>query len=127
MKKLMPKRSELVILAVIVLVLACWLLLPKSSGGSVTVTVNGEQQGTYSLLQDRRVEISGYAGYTLELVIEGGCAHVENATCPDLICQNHTKVSKSGSQIICLPARTVIEVERESTEEEEELPDVVVG
>ena len=35
---------------------------------------------------------------------------MEDSTCPDLICQKHSAVSKAGQQIICLPARIVLTV-----------------
>jgi hypothetical protein len=105
-----PKKWELVVLGVLLLGLVLWVLFPKQQGGAVTVTVNGETVGSYSLAQELRQNISGYGDYRLTLVIDRGEAWVEDAACPDLICQHHAPVSQAGQQIICLPGRIVISV-----------------
>jgi hypothetical protein len=105
-----PKKWELMVLGVLLLGLVLWVFFPKQQGGAVTVTVNGEAVGSYSLAQELRQNISGYGDYRLTLVIDRGKAWVEDATCPDLICQHHAPVSQAGQQIICLPGRIVISV-----------------
>jgi hypothetical protein len=105
-----PKKWELMVLGVLLLGLVLWVFFPKQQGGAVTVTVNGETAGSYSLAQELRQNISGYGDYQLTLVISGGEAWVEDAACPDLICQHHAPVSQAGQQIICLPGRIVISV-----------------
>jgi hypothetical protein len=105
-----PKKWELVVLAVLLLGLVLWAFLPKQQGGAVTVTVNGETLGSFSLKQELRQEIPGYGDYRLTLVIDQGEAWVEDAACPDLICQHHAPISQAGQQIICLPGRIVISV-----------------
>ena len=105
-----PKNWEIVLAAVLVAVLAFWAIWPKPAGSGVTVTVDGEPSGTFSLASDRAVPIAGYGGFSLTLVVSGGQAHVEDSTCPDLLCQRHAPISRSGEQIICLPGRVVISV-----------------
>jgi hypothetical protein len=105
-----PKKWELVVLVVLLLGLVLWAFLPKQQGGAVTITVNGEDVGSYSLAQELRQEIPGYGDYRLTLVIDQGEAWVEDAACPDLICQHHAPISQAGQQIICLPGRIVISV-----------------
>ena len=116
------KKWELIVLLALIAGLALWALAPKASGAAVSVTVSGEKIGAYPLSVPGRYPLEGYGGYTLTLVVESGCAHVEDAACPDLICQNHAPVSRAGEQIICLPARIVIAV----TGEEEEA-DAYIG
>jgi hypothetical protein len=105
-----PKKWELVVLVVLLLGLVLWAFLPKQQGGAVTITVNGEDVGSYSLAQELRQEIPGYGDYRLTLVIDQGEAWVEDAACPDLICQHHAPISQAGQQIICLPGKIVISV-----------------
>ena len=111
-----PKKWELLIVAVLVLGLSLWALWPKDAGNRVAVTVDGVQAGEYSLGRDLRRPISGYGGFSLTLVIADGAAHVEDSSCPDLICQHHAPVSRAGEQIVCLPARVVITVTGEEAE-----------
>ncbi len=105
-----PKRMELLIVAVLVIGLAVWALWPKLPGNIVLVTVEGQTVGTYALSEPIDQPISGYGGFSLCLTIRNGEAWVADSTCPDLICQHHTPISKAGDQIVCLPARIVITV-----------------
>ena len=82
--------------------------LLRDSGGAkeVTISVDGDVLGTYSLEEDQTVEIGG----TNRLVIEDGTARMEWADCPDQICVNHRPVSRNGESIICLPNEVVVSV-----------------
>ena len=108
-------RNDLILIgaliAVLVLVgLAVWLL--RGEGDTVVVEVDGKVFGTYALDVDRTVEIrTGDGGEELNLlVIEGGRARVETATCPDGICAAHRPISREGESIVCLPHKVVITV-----------------
>lgn len=105
-----PKRWEVLVVLVLVLSLGLWAFWPKHAGNRVAVTVDGREAGTYALDRDQSLPVEGYGGFRLSLVISGGQAHVEDSTCPDLICQHHSAISRAGEQIICLPGRVVITV-----------------
>lgn len=111
-----PRKREIILVALLAAILVIWVLWPKPSGSTVTVTVDGKQTGTYGLSQDRTLRLTGHDGFSLTMVIENGKAHVEDSTCPDLICQHHSAISRSGEQIVCLPARIILTV---SSDEEE--------
>lgn len=85
------------------------LLLFRTEGDSVAVTVDGKLWGEFSLLEDRVVEIKNGDDYN-HLIIRDGKAYVEYASCPDGICAAHRPVSFGGESIICLPNKVVIEV-----------------
>jgi hypothetical protein len=105
------KNDIILILSLVLLALAAGaaLLLFKPEGDVVSVSVDGEVIAEYSLSEDVEVEIETDGGYNL-LVIEGGRARVERASCPDGICAAHRPISQDGASIICLPNRVVIEV-----------------
>ncbi len=107
---MMLRRREAAVLTALVLALSAWIFWPKSQGGTVIVTVDGTQIASYSLSQPYETVVDGYAGFRLKLVIQDGEAHVEESTCPDLICQHHRPISSAGEQIICLPGRVVISI-----------------
>ncbi len=113
-----------ILLAVVVVFgLSFWLL--RGDGDCVTVTVDGELLGVYSLSKDMTLDIrSGEdgKGHNL-LVIKAGKAYVASASCPDGICSSHKPISKNGESIVCLPNRVVITV---TTEDDVDTPDVVV-
>lgn len=93
------------------LALVVWLLLPRRAGAQVVVTRSGEELGRYALDTPIQVPIQGANEFSLTLVVENGQAHVEDSTCPDLICQHHAPVDKAGESIICLPGQVSITVE----------------
>ncbi len=110
----MSKRRFLTPLEAALLVclaLVVWLLLPRQAGAQVVVTRGGEELGRYALDVPTQVSIQGANGFSLTLVVEDGQAHVEDSTCPDLICQHHAPVDKTGESIICLPGQVSITVE----------------
>ena len=111
-----PKKWELLLVAALILGLALWAFFPRKTGHTVTVTVDGAPAGDYPLNRDLRQPIAGYGGFSLTLVIADGEAHVEDSTCPDLICQHHAPISRAGQQIICLPSRVVVTVTGEEAE-----------
>ena len=105
------KNDIILILSLVLLALAAGaaLLLFKPEGDVVSVSVDGEVIAEYSLSEDVEVEIETDGGYNL-LVIEGGRARVESASCPDGICAAHRPISRDGESIICLPNKVVVEV-----------------
>lgn len=110
-------RNDVIFLTVLLLavaVLALLYFLLREEGNTVVVTVDGKRFSTYSLSEDRVVEIrTGEGGTELNrLVIRDGEALVETATCPDGICASHKPISRDGESIVCLPHKLVITVRR---------------
>jgi hypothetical protein len=103
------KRDVIVILSLLAVSLLSLLLvfLFSKTGECVTVSVDGEYIGTYSLLTDREISISG--GKNI-LKIDGGEAFMTHADCPDHVCVNTGKISKVGQSIICLPNKVTVTV-----------------
>lgn len=98
------------VLAVSLLIWLAFRYINGSSGGSVAVVRNGQEEGRYSLLEDNVYIISGETGYNL-LVISGGEAFITDADCPDGLCMKQKAISRKGESIICLPHKLVIQVE----------------
>ncbi|MBQ9841897.1 MAG: NusG domain II-containing protein [Clostridia bacterium] len=117
-------RNDLMLIAVLLTVsvlagLCLWLI--RGEGDTVTVTVDGDTYGVYSLTEEREVEITTPHGRNL-LVIRDGRAQVTEANCPDAICANHRPIHRSGESIVCLPHKVVVTV----TATHSDTPDVVV-
>ena len=89
-----------------------------------TVTVDGKLFETYSLNEDKTVEIrTGENGENSNLlVIENGRAFVKTATCPDGICASHKPIFRDGESIVCLPHRVVITADSVDLNQ----PDIIV-
>lgn len=104
------KKND-IILAVIILIIAgagllIYIGLGKQSAGTITVTVDGEVFGTYSLEKNQKIQIND----TNHLVIQDGQADMIEADCPDQICVDQKTISKNKESIVCLPNKVIVEV-----------------
>lgn len=118
-----------VILIVSILIIAIigiiYLNFFRSAGSTVTVSVDGNIYGVYSLSQNITEDIYSGDGNVNHnrLVIEDGKAYMEKATCPDGICVAHKSIFRNGESIVCLPNRVVITV---SSAKNADSPDVII-
>ena len=112
MSKRVKRRNDIIFIsALLLLVFAASLamLLFRSEGDTVTVTVDGRLWGEYPLNENAEIEIKTEFGSNL-LIIEDGRAYIKSASCPDGICVSHRPVGHDGESIICLPNKTVVEI-----------------
>ena len=82
----------------------------SAPAGDAVITLNGSPYGTYSLDEDRRIEISGEDFHNVVL-IENGSVMMETSDCHNQVCVNHKPISRSGESIICLPHKIVIRIQ----------------
>ena len=121
-------RNDLIFILSLLLTVSllglCFFLM-RGEGDTVTITVDGELFGTFSLRDDRTVEIrtGEQDGQCNILIIRNGEAYVSEATCPDGICAAHRPISRRGESIVCLPHRVVITVR---TAAHSAVPDIIV-
>jgi len=112
------KKNDIVLVVIILMAALFAFLLHSIIGGkgasSVTVKVNGEIQGVYSLSEDQEIEINGGTNI---LVINNGKADMIEADCPDKLCVNQKAVSKNNENIICLPNKVVVSVDSSENSE----------
>ena len=124
-KETRKRRNDVILvaalLAAVALISLCWFLL-REEGSTVTVEVAGNTFVSYSLSQDRTVDIPTGDGELNRLIIRDGKAFMETATCPDGICVSHRPISRKGESIVCLPHRIVVTV----TGNREGEPDIIV-
>lgn len=79
------------------------------TGARVRIMIDGEEYGTYSLMEDTIIEVVNEFGYN-RVVLEQGKAAMVQADCPDQYCVEHSAISKTNETIVCLPHRLVVEV-----------------
>ncbi|MBQ1891342.1 MAG: NusG domain II-containing protein, partial [Firmicutes bacterium] len=104
MRKLF-KKADILLAAVLLILGMGGLFLPRALGGSgasAVVRVDGKVYGTYSLSEDRTVEIVTEYGRNV-VVIEDGKVRVSEADCPGGDCTRFAPAASSGSVILCLP------------------------
>lgn len=79
------------------------------SGQNLRITVNGEIYGTYSLLEDRTVDIRR-GGHENTVRIAGGAVSMTGSDCHGQDCVHQHSISLSGETIVCLPNRVILEI-----------------
>lgn len=114
----MKKTDFILILIVLAVAGAAGLILHFGSDGGeyVRLEVDSKVYDTVSLSENRTVELNTEYG-TNTVVIENKTVSVTDADCPDKICVKHSKISKTGESIICLPHRLVVTVVDENEPE----------
>ena len=109
-------KNDLIFIIALISILVCvglGVYFFRKPGDTVKVLVDGKLYGTYSLVEEREVEIK--IGDNLNiLVIKDGKADMINASCRDSICVKHRPISKNGETITCLPNKVSVVVERTS-------------
>ena len=107
----MKKKELIFISGILVLAFAIWAgmsFMNKGSHGSIRITVDGKEYGTYSLAKDQRIKIND----TNVCEIKNGKAHMLSAECPDHLCMKQKAIDEKGGTIVCLPNKVVIEGEK---------------
>ena len=78
-------------------------------GSTITITVDGDVYGTYSLLEEQTITVG--EGETINIIqIKNGKAYMVEASCPDQLCVDQNEISFDKEAIICLPNKVVITV-----------------
>ena len=94
-----------IVLVLTLLAAALYMILAPTQGRSAEIYVDGTLVATVRLDHQERIDL-----LSLTVVVEEGSIHVEDADCPDKICERMGKISKAGETIICLPNRVVIKI-----------------
>lgn len=108
------------VISIVLIACVVWIVCSKFTsniGANAVVRVSGEVVCTLDLNENTSVDIDGKNNIKLKVVVENGFVYAESSECPDKICVNEGKISKTNENIVCLPAETVIEVQDEELEE----------
>ena len=79
------------------------MLLPKETGNTVELRIDGELYGSYDLNSDRSVKIEKDGALLGEAVIEQGEVYMKSAECQGGDCVKQGGISRKGQCILCLP------------------------
>ena len=109
----MKKYSGTVIIAIIIIICLAWIFLQNKvtvSGNIAEIRVDNEVVQTLDLSKNTKITVNGKNNITLIVIVDNNSVYVESSECPDKICVNKGRISKEYETIVCLPARTIIEV-----------------
>lgn len=105
----MKKKDIILIVIIIAIAILSYVLIinNKKPGAEVVIKVDGVEVARYSLDIDGTYELNGGTNI---LVIKNNEAYLTDANCPDKLCINQGKISKSGETITCLPNKLTVTV-----------------
>lgn len=113
----MIKKKDLFLIIIIMITSVFFIITSVikkgTSPNTVKITISGLEYASYSLYNDREVEISNGYGNN-KIVINNGMVFISEADCPDKYCVKHKPISKSGESVICLPHKLVVEITGEN-------------
>lgn len=110
-QKLISRADILLIVGILILAIAglfVWKKLQKP-GAYVDIMIDGTSVKTLRLDKDASYEVTQDVGVNT-VVVQDGSVTVQNADCPDKICERHRAISQTGETIICLPHKLVVEI-----------------
>ena len=118
MSKNRKTKNDIILAVIVIAVAATGVLLLnifKTEGEFAVVKIDGKETERYPLSVNTEVVIETENDGKNTLVIEDGKAFIKDATCPDKICEGHSKISYKGETIVCLPHKVVIEIVADDT------------
>ena len=121
MSKKRKTKNDIILAVIVIAVAATGVLLLnifKTEGEFAVVKIDGKETERFPLSANTEVVIETENNGKNTLVIEDGKAFIKNATCPDKICEGHSKISFKGETIVCLPHKVVIEIVASDSENE---------
>lgn len=110
---MIKKKDGLLIGAILLVCLISYVLIQfvvKKDGDVVLIKVDGEVKHQLELNKDTELMVSGYNCGENQVVIKDGAVYMSDADCPDKLCVNMVRISKTGETIVCLPHRVVVEI-----------------
>lgn len=110
------KRKDIVLIALALLVaLALYggnRLLADKNADTVVVTVDGVERLRVPLSAEGVYSVPLAEGEENVIAVEGGAVWMQSANCRDQLCVQQGRTRSAGKQIVCLPHRVVVSLER---------------
>ena len=118
MKQRFGKNDWILLCVLAVIGIGMWAystFIEKPAATKAVVTVDGKEYGTYNLNKDQTIEIKQKTTVTNVLVIADGEIFMQDATCPDKLCEKQGRKSRDKETIVCLPNKVVVTVVSDET------------
>ena len=118
MKQRFGKNDWILLCVLAVIGIGMWAystFIEKPAATKAIVTVDGKEYGTYNLSKDQTIEIKQKTTVTNVLVIADGEIFMQDATCPDKLCEKQGRKSRDKETIVCLPNKVVVTVVSDET------------
>lgn len=108
----MIKKADIILAAALIVVgisMSYILSFGKDAGSELLISCNGEKFGSYSLYEDREIDIER-DDHINKVTIKNGAVSMSFSNCNGQDCIHQGEITKSGDAIICLPNKVVLEI-----------------
>ena len=125
----MKKKDILLIVLALLAALVLYAgnaLFAGDSPNQVVVTVDGKEVMRVSTMLNGVYFVPTENDGVNYVAVEDGAAYMQSANCRDQLCVNQGKTKSTGKQIVCLPHRVVVRLEKADGETVQDDLDVVV-
>ena len=95
----------LIVLLLALVGLTVYFAVTPEKGANAEVYVDGELYQSIPLTKNATLTLDH-----LTVIVSEGKVRVEDADCPDKICERRGSICESGASIVCLPNRVVIRI-----------------
>ena len=109
----MIKKADVILaLALIVIGLAMsWFFsFGQAAGSELVITRGGKVFGTYSLAEDRTIEVK-QDSHINKITIKNGHVSMSFSDCHGQDCIQQHSISRTGESIVCLPNKVMLEIQ----------------
>lgn len=108
-------KTIAVSLAFLIIAAGCiiWIIFSetgRSTGAFAQVRISGGTVAELPLSKQTKRSFNGANGINVIVEVNNGSVFVSHSDCPDKICEKTGRINRQGQKIVCLPARTVIEI-----------------
>lgn len=115
-------KKDIIIIAVLLLAVLgsyfVFFLMNHEEAQYVQIYKGNTLIESYPLNKNGAYDIKTDDGFN-RVIIKQGVVYIEEADCPDKLCVNQGKISKSGESVICLPHKLVVKISAKEGEDYE--------
>ncbi len=97
---------NIIIILLCILVPICLSVLAEDEEKTAVISYNGNVERIVNLSEDFI-----YWTHGVEVMVEGGKAHVSNSNCPDGLCMRMKAADTVGDSIICVPNKVSVRID----------------
>lgn len=109
------KKGDISLIVIVVITFLVLWLIPKTSGTTVRISVNGEIYKEVPLNKDAKIVVESEFGKNT-VVIRKGVVYINDSDCSNKLCED-SAASRAGESIVCLPNRLSVTIENEEEQE----------
>ncbi len=115
-RKFFTKRDLIITAILLIVSVVFYMFINSSQDGDVFTVKHGQNEVEHINFSKAEGEqfifIDGE--YPLEVHYSASGVWIENASCPDKVCEHSGKIEKQGQSIICIPNAVSVEIDGEN-------------